>query len=94
MSLDAGVTIGDSLRMTMNSDDIYLERRDAAKNMARFYCLSIEPTLFGDVRLRRHWGRIGTRGQVKLHDFAKREEAAALFNRVLRAKRRRGYGEA
>ncbi|HZG29584.1 MAG TPA: WGR domain-containing protein [Ensifer sp.] len=80
--------------MTMNSDDIYLERRDAAKNMARFYCLSIELTLFGDVRLRRHWGRIGTRGRVKLHDFAKREEAAALFDRVLKAKRRRGYGEA
>ena len=75
------------------SDDIYLERRDAAKNMARFYLLSIEPTLFGDVRLRRHWGRIGTRGQVKLHDFAKREEAAALFASLLRAKRRRGYGE-
>ncbi len=86
--------MSDSSRMTMNSDDIYLERRDAAKNMARFYCLSIEPTLFGDVRLRRHWGRIGTRGQVKLHDFAKREEATALFARVLRAKRRRGYGEA
>ncbi len=86
--------MSDSSRMTMNSDDIYLERRDAAKNMARFYCLSIEPTLFGDVRLRRHWGRIGTRGQVKLHDFAKREEAAALFARVLRAKRQRGYGKA
>ncbi len=80
--------------MTTISDDIYLERRDPAKNMARFYMLSIEPTLFGDVRLRRHWGRIGTRGQVKLHDFAKREEAAALFSSLLRAKRRRGYGEA
>ncbi|MCD2178761.1 WGR domain-containing protein [Rhizobium sp. C1] len=80
--------------MTTISDDIYLERRDPAKNMARFYMLSIEPTLFGDVRLRRHWGRIGTRGQVKLHDFAKREEAAALLARLLRAKRRRGYGEA
>lgn len=76
------------------SDEIYLERRDAAKNMARFYMLSIEPTLFGDVRVRRHWGRIGTRGQVKLHDFAKREEAAELFARLLRAKRRRGYGDA
>jgi predicted DNA-binding WGR domain protein len=79
--------------MTRTQDDIYLERRDAAKNMARFYTLSIEPTLFGDVRLRRHWGRIGTRGQVKLHDFAKREEAATLFASLLRAKRRRGYGE-
>jgi len=80
--------------MTTLSDDIYLERRDAAKNMARFYMLSIEPTLFGDVRLRRHWGRIGTRGQVKLHDFSRREEAAVLFDTLLRAKRRRGYGEA
>lgn len=85
--------MGDSSRMTLIPDDIYLERHDAAKNMARFYMLSVEPTLFGDVRLRRHWGRIGTRGRVKLHDFAKRDEALALYARLLKAKRRRGYGE-
>lgn len=30
---------------------LVLERRDPARNMARFYVLTIEPTLFGDVAL-------------------------------------------
>lgn len=30
---------------------LVLERRDPALNMARFYVLSIEPTLFGDAAL-------------------------------------------
>ena len=41
---------------------LVLERVDRAKNMARFYVLSIEPTLFEDLALVRRWGRIGARG--------------------------------
>lgn len=26
---------------------LYMERKDTARNMARFYALAIEPTLFG-----------------------------------------------
>src|SRR5208337_1792664 len=39
---------------------LVLERVDRAKNMARFYVLSIEPTLFEDLALVRRWGRIGS----------------------------------
>lgn len=35
---------------------LYIERTDAKKNMARFYALSIEPTLFGTPFLTRRWG--------------------------------------
>lgn len=49
---------------------LYVERIDAAKNMARFYAMSIEPTLFGDVCLTRRWGRIGAEGQSKRHSFS------------------------
>jgi predicted DNA-binding WGR domain protein len=41
---------------------LYFERTDATKNMARFYALSIEPTLFGTPCLTRRWGRIGSKG--------------------------------
>ena len=37
---------------------LVLERRDPSRNMARFYVLAIEPTLFGDMALVREWGRI------------------------------------
>lgn len=61
--------------------------------MARFYALSIEPTLFGDICLTRRWGRIGTRGQMKAMSFAHEEEALTLFARIQRQKARRGYRE-
>lgn len=70
---------------------LYFERTDAGKNMARFYSLSIEPTLFGTPRLVRRWGRIGTAGQAKVHHFEHEEEAVSLFLDLLRIGRARGY---
>ncbi|TCK19618.1 putative DNA-binding WGR domain protein [Ancylobacter aquaticus] len=70
---------------------LYVERRDTVRNMARFYALSIEPTLFGEVCLTRRWGRIGARGQAKCHTFEREEEAVQLFLGLLRGKRKRGY---
>lgn len=69
----------------------YLHRVDAARNMARFYSLSIQPTLFGGASLIRNWGRIGTNGQVKVETFDEPQEVNGAFVRLERAKRRRGY---
>ncbi|WID99915.1 WGR domain-containing protein (plasmid) [Bosea vestrisii] len=69
----------------------YVEREDASKNMARYYAMSIEPTLFGDICLTRRWGRIGTRGQAMEHHFECEEDAVGLFLDLLRQKRKRGY---
>jgi predicted DNA-binding WGR domain protein len=71
---------------------LYIERKDADHNMARFYALSIEETLFGQICLVRRWGRIGTRGRTVQHSFEQESEAVALFLRILSAKRTRGYG--
>ncbi|MBB5536259.1 WGR domain-containing protein [Rhizobium giardinii] len=68
-----------------------VERSDATRNMARYYAMSIEPNLFGDVCLLRKWGRIGTKGQTMVHLFGREEEAVELFLDLLRRKRRRGY---
>jgi len=71
---------------------LYVERVDPDRNMARFYTLAIEPTLFGTPRLLRRWGRIGTLGRTMIHHFEREEEAVALFLDLLREKRARGYG--
>lgn len=71
-----------------------IRRIDPEKNMARFYGLSLQPTLFGDMSLVRAWGRIGTRGQAKVETFSDLAEAEEAFARIERVKRRRGYGDA
>ncbi|KQV39915.1 MULTISPECIES: WGR domain-containing protein [unclassified Rhizobium] len=73
---------------------LYIERADPAKNMARFYAMSIEPNLFGDACLTRRWGRIGTTGQMMVHHFESENDAVILFLDLLRKKRRRGYSAA
>lgn len=91
-SLDLASREGDSVSMIAQPYQLYVERMDPAKNMARYYAMSIETTLFGDVCLTRRWGRIGARGQALQHHFNKEEDAVLLFLELLRSKRRRGYG--
>ena len=68
-----------------------LKRIDPARNMARFYELDVQPGLFGDIAVTRHWGRIGSHGQSKEHWFITDAAAHELADRVLRQKQRRGY---
>jgi predicted DNA-binding WGR domain protein len=68
-----------------------MRRIDAARNMARFYALAIEPSLFGDVALVRCWGRIGTKGRSRVMLFADAEAARRQLARLIAAKERRGY---
>ena len=70
---------------------LYVERIEPEKNMARFYALAVQPTLFGEVSLVRSWGRIGTHGQQKVHVFKEEKHAVGLFLELLRKKRHRGY---
>ncbi|WP_306051545.1 WGR domain-containing protein [Oceaniradius stylonematis] len=70
---------------------LYIERRDPDRNMARFYALAIEGTLFGQTCLIRRWGRIGSRGRTVQHSFDSEREAVGLFLELLRAKKLRGY---
>lgn len=77
--------------MITQSYHLYIERIEPEKNMARFYALTVQPTLFGEVSLVRCWGRIGARGQKKVHVFNEEKHAIALFLDLLREKRKRGY---
>lgn len=91
MSLDAIIGISDSDLMISQPYRLYVERSDPSRNMARYYAMSIEPNLFGDICLLRKWGRIGTRGQMMVHHFCQEEEAVRLFLDLLRQKGKRGY---
>ena len=62
--------------------------------MRRFYCLTVQPTLFGGASLIRDWGRIGTRGRTMIETFDKANGAEKAFDRLERTKRRRGYRDA
>lgn len=50
----------DNAAMATATHSRLLDRIMRERNMARFYELSVEPTLFGEVALVRRWGRIGT----------------------------------
>lgn len=91
-SLDLEIEARDSVPMIAQPYQLYVERMDPTKNMARYYAMSIEATLLGDVCLTRRWGRIGARGQAMQHHFQKEEDAVQLFLELLRSKRVRGYG--
>lgn len=70
---------------------LYLTREDASRNMARFYCMSLQATLFGEWALVREWGRIGSAGQVRTTAYIEQAEAEAAMEKLRAAKVRKGY---
>jgi predicted DNA-binding WGR domain protein len=68
-----------------------LHRIDNGRNMARSYELSVQPGLFGDVAVTRHWGRIGTAGQTRECWFDTEDAASKEAGIILQQKVRRGY---
>jgi predicted DNA-binding WGR domain protein len=84
----ANVSEGDS-----SSLHIVLERVDPVRNIARYYVLSIEPTLFAKHTLIRRWGSIGSFGRERLQFFGGGEasQAQVSLETWLARKRKRGY---
>jgi predicted DNA-binding WGR domain protein len=77
------------------SDDtiqyLVLDRCDPTCNMACYYVLSIETSLFGDASLIREWGRIGRPGQTRIELYETQSKAVEALETWLQRKRRRGY---
>ena len=93
-SLDGACLVSETLPMpSQKLAPIHLRRIDQARNMRRFYCLTVQPTLFGGASLIRDWGRIGTRGQTMMETFESPADAARALVRIERTKKRRGYRE-
>jgi predicted DNA-binding WGR domain protein len=70
---------------------LVLDRCDPTCNMARYYVLSIEPSLFGETTLVREWGRIGRPGQRKIELYESQSCAMEALETWLQRKQRRGY---
>lgn len=87
--LDVASALGQARIMTAV---IHLVRRDAARNLARFYRLELCTTLFGEIVLIRQWGRIGTLGRRSETIIRDPEEGSAALSRWCQRKRARGYG--
>ena len=69
----------------------HLERIDANRNMARYYSLSIEKSLFGEPLLVRRWGRIGGASNQKLRHCQTCQEAEQALRQLIAEKTSRGY---
>ncbi len=68
-----------------------LTRIDNHRNMARFYKLDIQPTLFGECSLVREWGRIGRAGTVRIETYQSRGVADLAMVANWARKLKRGY---
>jgi predicted DNA-binding WGR domain protein len=70
---------------------LVLDRSDQEQNMARFYVLAVEPTLFGEAALVREWGRRGSAGRRRLDLYGDIDDAAEALEDWLLRKTKRGY---
>lgn len=68
-----------------------LRRIDVARNMRRYYRLSVQRDLFGRACLIREWGRIGARGQSLIERHEDEGKAITSLMRLAAQKQRRGY---
>ncbi len=70
---------------------IVLTKIDPAQNMARFYTLHVQPTLFGEFALVKEWGRIGGGSRQRSEFFGSEAEAQEALDHELKRRQRRGY---
>ena len=68
-----------------------MTRVDPRKNMARWCEIDVQPTLFGEYTVERHWGRIGASGRSKTFWFDDEPTADQMTKSLSATKARRGY---
>jgi predicted DNA-binding WGR domain protein len=81
------VTLGSAVSIQL----LILDHIEAASNMARYYVLTVEPTLFGDTALVREWGRIGASCRRRLDLYPDDAAARVALDTWLSRKSKRGY---
>jgi len=70
---------------------IMLTKVNRRRNMARFYKLDVQPTLFGEWSVVREWGRIGRAGTVRTELHHTRGAADIALISKWFEKQKRGY---
>ena len=64
---------------------------DPTKHRSRFYELRLQETLWGGVALVRAWGRLGTPGRWRAHEYPDRAAAQPDIEQAVRRRLGRGY---
>jgi predicted DNA-binding WGR domain protein len=75
----------------MEPFECQLRRIDPARNMARFYLVSVGRSLFGDFSVVRELGRLGTIGRLRVDLFESEHAALGAFDAIERGKTKRDY---
>ena len=70
---------------------IYLERREPARNIQRFYAITVTRTLLDQWAVVWEWGRIGQAGTVRETGFETEGTARAAGEQWRQRKIKRGY---
>ncbi|WP_254436081.1 WGR domain-containing protein [Ruegeria arenilitoris] len=92
MPLDRWAEFADNRVMELSATTpVHLIHVDPDVNMARFYGIELQPTLFGEVCVLRTWGRIGTNGQAMMVTYDDETQAAEALQKLEKQKLRRGY---
>jgi predicted DNA-binding WGR domain protein len=71
--------------------DVQMRRIVPARNIRRFYRLSVQRDLVGRASLVREWGRIGFRGQMMVETHPDEGKAITALMKLAAVKKRRGY---
>ncbi|MFT6073736.1 MAG: putative DNA-binding WGR domain protein [Yoonia sp.] len=72
-------------------DRLHLRRDVPAKNMRRFYLMTVQRDLFGGASLIREWGRVGSPGKVQVEHHPDEGRAVDALADITQRKRKRGY---
>ena len=75
----------------MDGTSVLLHRINVQKNEARFYLVSVGPSLLDAYAVMRTWGRIGGHQRSMVSPCASAEEAETLADRLVRRRIKRGY---
>lgn len=72
-------------------DRIKLRRIDPAKNMRRFFLMTVQRDLFGGATLIKEWGRIGAAGKVVQDHHPDEGKAVDALAELAQQKFKSGY---
>jgi predicted DNA-binding WGR domain protein len=90
--LDRALTWNDNLVMQpTETTPVHLIHVNPEVNMARFYRIDLQLTLFGKMSVLRSWGRIGTQGRGMMVTYEDAAQATEAFLKLDKKKRCRGY---
>jgi len=71
---------------------VFLTRIDVSQNMARWYIIEVQPTLFDELAVVCGWGRIGTAYERwRVLPVDSQDKADEMVETIVRKKVKKGY---